>query len=390
MGRGRRILRWALWLLAALTVGLALLGFTAANLSAVGTRAEGARLARMERSPQWSDGQFQDVLPRVEPDLLATLERWLSDETAHRRPEPPIVPVKRSRADFAAPPASGLRVTWLGHSTLLVELDGATLLLDPVWGEYVAPFAYEDARRFYPPPLAFGELPELDGVLISHDHYDHLDYPTVVDLARTEVRFFVPLGVGAHLEHWGVPGDRITELDWWGEVEAGGVRLVMTPARHFSGRSLLLTDRDCTLWAGWAIVGPEHRVFYSGDTAMFPGLAEIGRRLGPFDVTMIEVGAYNQLWADVHLGPEQAVDAHRMLQGELMIPVHWGLFDLAMHSWTEPIERVLSAARRRGVRVASPRPGESVEPVERPEPKRWWPQRPWQRADEAPVVSSHL
>jgi L-ascorbate metabolism protein UlaG (beta-lactamase superfamily) len=226
----------------------------------------------------------------------------------------------------------------------------------------------------------------VDAVVISHDHYDHLDVPTVKALAARGARWVVPLGVGAHLRAWGVPEARITELDWWEAARVGDLTLTATPARHFSGRGL--GDADRTLWAGWAIAGPAHRVFYSGDTALHEEFAEIGRRLGPFDLTMIESGAYDALWADVHLGPEQAVLAHRLVRGDVMLPVHWGLFDLALHGWTEPMERVLVAARRAGVRVASPRPGGMVEPSALGAVERWWPAVPWRTAEEAPAWSS--
>jgi L-ascorbate metabolism protein UlaG (beta-lactamase superfamily) len=169
-----------------------------------------------------------------------------------------------------------------------------------------------------------------------------------------------------------------------------GVEFTATPSRHFSGRSLIQADADQTLWAGWALHGPKHRVYYSGDTAMFPQFEEIGARLGPFDVTLIEVGAYNQLWADVHLGPEQALRAHQMVRGELLIPVHWGTFDLALHAWTEPMERLLVGAAETGVRLSSPRPGESIEPASASVATRWWPEIPWQTKEQAPVVSSRL
>jgi L-ascorbate metabolism protein UlaG (beta-lactamase superfamily) len=245
-------------------------------------------------------------------------------------------------------------------------------------------------ERVHEPPLPWNELPPLDAVLISHDHYDHLDMPTIRRLIDTDVPILVPLGVGAHLEHWQIPAERIIEHDWWDEYQLGDLRLVTTPARHFSGRSMLMTDRMQTLWAGWALIGPAHRIYYSGDTAMFPGFHEIGRRLGPFDATMIESGAYNQLWRDVHVGPEQAVQAHVMVGGKVMIPVHWGTFDLALHSWTEPVERVMIAAQRFGVTVATPQPGQSVEPATVPPPTRWWPTTEWETAEEAPVVSSSL
>ncbi len=385
------------WLrVSASLVGLAALAATAygalivSTWTVTGAKATGARLARMQASPNWRDGRFIDTVRRSEPKLLKASWAFFTQGSKHREPAvaPPVV--HRTAGELAALPPSGLRVTWLGHSTMLVEIDGRRLLLDPVWGERASPLSFAGPRRFYAPPLAIADLPPLDAVVISHDHYDHLDYPTILALAPLDVPFVVPLGVGAHLEHWGIAPSRITELDWWGEHALGDLRLVATPARHFSGRSMVMADKDQTLWAGWALVGPEHRVFFSGDSAMFPGFAEIGERLGPFDLTMLESGAYNALWADVHMGPEQAVDAHRMLRGRVMLPVHWGLFDLALHGWTEPIERVLVAAAEHGVAVATPRPGESVDPGGPPANTRWWPDLPWQRAEDAPVISSGL
>jgi L-ascorbate metabolism protein UlaG (beta-lactamase superfamily) len=228
----------------------------------------------------------------------------------------------------------------------------------------------------------------VDAVLISHDHYDHLDYPTLTLIKDWAATFIVPLGVGAHLESWGVADGKIVELDWWEAFALGDLQVVATPARHSSGRNPLFRDR--TLWAGFALIGPKHRIFFSGDTGMFPGMEEIGARFGPFDLTMIEVGTYAQSWADWHLGPEQAVDAHLILGGSALLPIHWGLFNLSTHAWTEPMERVLVAAEDRGVTVLGPRPGESVEPSHPPELRRWWPDLPWRTAEAYPVVSSGL
>ncbi|MGB1016417.1 MAG: MBL fold metallo-hydrolase, partial [Nannocystaceae bacterium] len=223
---------------------------------------------------------------------------------------------------------------------------------------------------------------------ISHDHYDHLDSATIHALAHKIPRFFVPLGVGSHLEYWGVDPANVTELDWWDTQTINGVAIHATPARHFSGRGL--HDRDATLWASWSLIGPKHRAFFSGDTAMFPGFKQIGDRLGPFDVTMIESGAYNRRWVDVHLGPEQAVQAHIDLQGRLLMPVHWGTFDLALHGWTEPAERLLAAATDLGVTVAVPKPGGSVEPGNPPPAVAWWPDIPWTPVAQDPVFSTGL
>jgi L-ascorbate metabolism protein UlaG (beta-lactamase superfamily) len=356
--------------------------------AAVGGRAHGARLEAMKASAQWKDGRFRNRLERQDAPFLKSFTSWArgADHTAPEEP-PPIE--ARRRGDFREPPA-GLSITWLGHSTLLVEIDGHRLLLDPVWSDRASPVSWAGPKRFHPPPLPLADLPPVDAVVISHDHYDHLDHSTIVALGARVPLFIVPLGVGAHLERWGIPAERIVELDWWAETTVGALTLTATPARHFSGRSMVMADRDATLWAGWAIRGPEHRVYYSGDTAMFPDFSEIGERLGPFDASLIEVGAYDALWADVHLGPEQAIEAHRLVRGGVLIPVHWGTFDLALHPWTEPVERLLVAAARSGARVASARPGETVLPASPPPVARWWPQVPWRTAETAPVVSTGL
>jgi len=353
---------------------------------ALGHPPEGVRLERVKDSPQWRDGQFRNVLERVDGSMLTATREFFFGGSAYRRPDAPISTAPRSNADYLEAPASGLRVTWLGHSTLLLEIDGKRVLIDPVWGDRASFFTFAGPKRFYAPPLPLAELPAVDVVLISHDHYDHLDIETIKELSRRGARFAVPLGVGSHLVSWGVPEAKITEHDWWDSTVVEGLTLTAVPARHFSGRGLL--DQGKTLWSGWTIVTPQHRVYYSGDTAMQDAFAEIGERLGPFDLTMIEVGAYDALWADVHLGPEQAVRAHRLVKGEVMLPVHWGLFDLALHGWTEPIERVLVAAQEEGVRVAAPRPGDRVEPAILGVVDRWWPTIPWKTAAEAPIQST--
>lgn len=374
----------------AVTLGLALVcgGVVLVDAwEALGQRARGERRARLQRSPQYRDGRFVDTLPRANDNWRA-LRRWLGGSDAVRAPRGEVPVIRRVAGDFAQTPLSGLRVTWLGHSTALVEIDGCHILVDPQFSRRNSPTRFFGPARFFAPPLPLAELPALDAVLISHDHYDHLDEEAVRALNERGVPFIVPLGVGAHLEYWGVPTARIVELDWWEQADAGGVAVHCTPARHFSGR--MGVDMDATLWCGWALVGPDHRVFYSGDSALFPGFGEIGARLGPFDVTLLDCGAYDDAWADVHMGPEQAVAAHIALGGRLLLPVHWGTFDLALHAWTEPAERVLAAAAAAGVSVAVPRPGQSLEPASPPMLERWWPELPWQTAADHPVVSSGL
>ena len=355
--------------------------------SALGAKPSGERLARIEASPQYRDGHFANTLPTISSGMsLSATREFFFGGSAYRQPSAPLPVVPRSAADFAGP-AAAFRVTWFGHSTLLVELDGTRVLVDPVWGERASPMSFAGPKRFYDPLLPLDDLPGLDAVVISHDHYDHLDEPTIRALADRVPRFVVPLGVGAHLEYWGVDPSRIIETDWWDRVEVGEIALVSTPARHFSGRGL--TDQNATLWTGWAFLGAERRIFYSGDTALSPQFTHVGERLGPFDLTFIEVGAYNAAWTDVHVGPEQAVQVHRMVRGDVMVPVHWGLFDLALHGWTEPAERIRAAAGRAGIPVTFPRPGQSLTLDTYPAAP-WWPEVPWQTAEEAPVLSSGL
>jgi len=361
--------------------------YAIAGSAVFGARPEGARRARMERSPQWKDGRFENPEP-LHNDLWRAL-RDLAGASAHRTPSGPVPtePVDSSR--FEEPPATGLRVTWLGHSTLLVELDGRRVLVDPVWGERASPFSWVGPRRFYPPLLPLEQVPAVDAVVISHDHFDHLDLPTIQAIKGWKTTFVVPLGVGAHLERWGVPAAQIVELDWWERTRLGDLEIVATPARHASGRSPF-SGRNGTLWSGFAFLSPAHRVYYSGDTGLFPGLADIGARLGPFDLAMIEAGAYGRAWPDWHLGPEQAVLASQLVRAKVLLPVHWGLFNLAYHGWTEPAGRVLVAGGKAGVRVTIPRPGESVEPAALPPLTRWWPDVPWRTAEEDPIVATGM
>jgi L-ascorbate metabolism protein UlaG (beta-lactamase superfamily) len=341
-----------------------------------GAEPAGERLARIERSPHYdaSAGEFRnpepvEVSPAPPPGgrgqmaraLLRRAGRWPSGEIPLRRP------------DLSEPPASGLRLTWLGHSTVLAEIDGQRVLFDPVWGMRCSPFTFIGPRRMHPAPLPLAALGKIDAVMISHDHYDHLDMPTIKALARNDVRFAVPLGVGAHLERWGVPGERVAELDWQESTRVGALTLTATPARHFCGRGL--RNRQRTLWASWSVKGPEHRIFHSGDTGYFEGFTQIGAEHGPFDATMIQIGAYSEFWPDIHMTPEEGLRAHRDLNGRdgTLLPIHWGTFNLAPHPWAEPAERTLMAAGTAGVRVAVPLPGASFEPAAPALPIRpWW------------------
>ena len=343
-------------------------------LDTMGAAPEGERLARVRRSPNYRDGAFRNpdaTSSTPQGGTMQMLRRWLGGKE-QRVPPGPIPIVALTRADFDSPPASGLRATWLGHSSVLVEIDGARILFDPVWARRASPSSMVGPRRFFPPPLALEDLPPLDAIMTSHDHYDHLDRDVIRALAKSvaqsRARFVLPLGVGAHLERWGVDPARITELDWGESTKVGPLTLTATPARHFSGRGLF--DRNHTLWASWAVKGPVHTVFHSGDTGPFDGFGAIGLQHGPFDLTLIKIGAYDNAWPDIHLNPEQAVLAHAQLRGRVLLPIHWGTFNLAFHRWDEPADRIVAAAT--GTILVMPKPGESIEPLKPPTVNAWW------------------
>jgi L-ascorbate metabolism protein UlaG (beta-lactamase superfamily) len=381
--RFRRPIKWLLTL-AGLLTGCVASAFFIMGYTSFGKVPSGERLNRMKQSPQWHGDKFENPQPIWSDMKSAVMQSFrASPDATPKQPIPVIINVK---AELQQPLTSQLRVTWLGHSTSLIEVDGTRILIDPVWSERTSPVSWLGPKRWYKPLIKLADLPHIDAVLISHDHYDHLDRATIEAMKDWDTQFLVPLGIGAHLEYWGVPASKITELDWWDSAHINDVEIVATPARHASGR--LIPQSNKTLWSGFAMIGPAHRVYYSGDTGYFPGFKDIGSWLGPFDVTLIETGQYNAFWPDWHLGPEQAVKAHQEVRGAVMIPVHWGLFELAPHSWTEPAERVLAAAKVAGVVVNMPKPGQSIEPTHHASAEKWWPHTEWQMASMSPIIAT--
>lgn len=325
----------------------------------------------MRRSPNYQDGVFKNTAAArtFPPGSRKEVLREFRASKRHRKPVRPVPVVPPARPNDGGESA-GPHVTWFGHSSALVEIDGRRVLIDPVWGERCSPSRLLGPRRLHRPPVPLRRLPTLDAIVVSHDHYDHLDAATVRVLAAIQsAPFVVPLGVGAHLERWGVPARRVIELDWHESVGLSGLTVTATPARHFSGRSM---RRDTTLWASWVISGASGKIFYSGDTGYSESFAEIGAAYGPFDATLMQIGAYGVGWPDIHLTPEEGVTVHRDVRGGLLIPVHWGTFTLAPHAWAEPIERLVPAAEARGVALAVPRPGERVDVTAPPALTPWW------------------
>ncbi len=258
----------------------------------------------------------------------------------------------------------------LGHSSLLMKVSEKIILADPVFSERASPFETMGPKRFHQSPISIAELPDVDAVIISHDHYDHLDKKSIRLLDKKVKRYFVPLGVGTTLQAWGISTTKVVELDWWQTQSINNIDITATPAQHFSGRGLF--DRDKTLWASWVIRSPETKLFFSGDSGYFDGFKQIGERYGPFDLTMIETGAYNELWSDIHMLPEQSVQAHIDLKGKAMLPVHNSTFDLALHDWYEPLERATSAANQNNVKLLTPVMGEKIEIHAPANYRAWW------------------
>lgn len=302
--------------------------------------------------------------------MAAILWDSLTAPRAERIPKIPLGPFHTDASVYAHAPASGLRVTWMGHSSMLLELDGHRILIDPVWSTRASPVSFAGPKRFYPAPIALADLPLLDVVLLSHDHFDHLDEATIRTLAASAVPFICPLGVGAILQKWGIQSARITEMDWTDKISIRDLKIIATPARHFTGRSL--RHRNETLWCSYVLRTPRHAIFYGGDSGAHPLFAAIGEEHGPFDLTMLEVGAYGDGWPEIHSGPEDAVMAHQALRGRLMMPIHWGLFNLAFHAWREPVERVIKAAAKDSVLLFLPEPGKPTEPLPEGFSSDWW------------------
>ena len=344
-------------------------------MKSLGKKPAGARLERIKASPLWAGEQFRNVheiIPGLrDPNAsMPSLGDFLcgGERRVPHGPLPALNPIEV----WAKPAASGLRATWLGHSTVLLEIDGLRVLTDPIWGPRASPSRLVGPKRFQPVPVQLRSMPPIDLVIVSHDHYDHLDYPTIRELVKHDVPFVTSLGVGAHLEAWGVRPERIVELDWWEShtLPNAGLTVTATPSQHFSGRTL--KDRNATLWSSLVIRSQRHTVFFSGDTGLTTEYQTIRERLGPFDLVMLEVGAFHPAWGDVHLGPQNALKALELLGGGPFMPVHWGTFSLAMHPWDQPAEALLEWGPKAGAQLLMPRLGEPVEPTHEKSVEPWW------------------
>lgn len=342
-----------------LVIGILLAGYLFLKYHPViGGKSSKEKFNVFRQSKNFDRKKFINQIPTVMDTRITTMVSILRDFIKGNPNSKPkrAIPVEPLHSVM---PDEYTKVSWLGHSTLLLEMDGKRLLLDPMFSQTPSPFSSIGGKRYSKKlPLELEELPPIDVVILSHDHYDHLDHRSIKKLKDKVSQFCVPLGVGRHLARWGVEADKINEFDWWNEFNFAGLTFVCTPARHFSGRGV--SDRDTTLWGSWVIIGHESRIYFSGDSGYGPHFAEIGEKYGPFDLTFMECGQYDERWSAIHMMPEETVQAHIDVKGRILIPIHWSAFTLALHDWSEPIERVTKAARESKIKISTPKIGESV------------------------------
>jgi len=309
--------------------------------------------------------------------FFSIMWKRFTNTVPHMEPNKPIPVIKPSEQIMQG---DRDKIVKLGHSTVLMQVDGHWLITDPMFSDRASPFSFVGPKRFHEPALSIQELPSLSAVIISHDHYDHLDEASIKAIDAKTKQFLVPSRVERHLLEWGIAAEKITALEWWSAITIDSITITATPSQHFSGR--WLNDRNETLWASWAIKGSKHNLFFSGDTGYFAGFKEIGEKLGPFDITLMEAGAYNDMWPNIHLFPEQTLQAHRDLGGKKMIPIHNSTFNLAFHPWFEPlIELDKLAAAEDG--MMTPKFGEIIELDSAVATSKWWlPLLPWYRGEQ--------
>lgn len=348
--------------------------FLIVGCSSFGGDVSGKRYERVLASDHQVDGKFRNTVPQSEAgfgnywDYL--VEQFSGDQVRIPPSSIPLIPVT---ADYLSrQPSAGLTAIWLGHASVYLELDGYRLLVDPMLSDYASPVDGIGPKRFHPSPISLSDLPKIDAVMISHDHYDHLDMKTIQHLAKNGSRFYVPLGIGAHLDAWDIPEQQIIEMDWWEKSNLGDLEIVSTPARHYSGRELF--DYKETLWSSWSVIGPTRRFFYSGDTGYSDHFKQIGETYGPFDLAIIKIGAYGpgDSWIDIHMDPEHAVQSFADVNAKRMLPVHWATFNMAFHHWNEPITRAITAATALNLELVTPQLGEKVIAGEDFKSKKWW------------------
>jgi len=367
-----RILKYSLLIITFLVLVISIGGYFVLHQPQFGQKPQGAHLDIIKTSPQYIDDIFENsdaIDMEMSFSKIIKMIKVYMEEVQGMRPDSlPILHPDLNVIENAADTITAL--TWFGHSAFLLEMDGKKILLDPMLGPAAAPFSFQVNRFSNDLPIAIEDLPFIDAVIFSHDHYDHLDYHTVMLIKDKVSRFYVPLGLGSHHKYWGIAEDKIFELDWWDEASFEGIELACTPSQHFSGRGL--NDRSSTLWSSWVIKGKRSKIFFSGDSGYFPGFKKIGEKYGPFDLAMVECGQYNKLWHDIHMLPEESAQAAVDLKADMMMPIHWAMFELSLHPWKEPVERLTVKAKQLNMPIFTPKIGERFTLNTPLTSKPWW------------------
>lgn len=345
-------------------VGLLIIAFLAFTSSypSFGGKVSKERQSVYQRSPQFADGKFNNT--KAVPKNLSFSETvalaftFFTAKVPNSRPQKDLKPIKTDSVSIADYDGAA-RLLWFAHSSFLLQMGGKTILIDPMFGKVPAPHPLLGSNRFNKEfPLDIEKIPQIDAVIYSHDHYDHLDYGSLLQIEQKTGHFFVPLGVGVHLEAWGVPSNKITEMDWWEETQFDGLKLICTPAQHFSGRNY--NNSQSTLWSSWVIQSENENLYFSGDSGYAQHFTEIGEKFGPFDLALMECGQYNERWADIHMMPEETAQAGIDVKAKRIMPIHWGGFKLALHSWTDPIVRVEAKAKELNLELITPKIGQEI------------------------------
>jgi L-ascorbate metabolism protein UlaG (beta-lactamase superfamily) len=366
-----RKLRKIMIIFAAVIVLLAVAVFLFMQTAPFGKNPSGKRLEQIEKSPNYREGSFLNLSPTIMMAENASYMKMIVEYFSagvNREPENPLPSVKRN---LKVAPENKPTITWFGHSSYFIQAGGKNILIDPVFSERTSPVSFAGSKSYAGTQVYNVEdFPEIDLIILTHDHYDHLDYNTILKFKDKAAKFIMPLGVGSHLESWGFDTSRIMEADWWEEIRLDdSLKIAVTPARHFSGRGFV---RNKTLWASFVLMFPDNRIYVGGDSGYDRHFREIGDKYGPFDIAMLESGQYNEKWPQIHMMPEQTVQASVDLKAAVLMPVHWGKFTLALHPWNEPVERVLARAEELKVKVTTPMLGERLVIGERLPEKKWW------------------
>jgi L-ascorbate metabolism protein UlaG (beta-lactamase superfamily) len=345
------------------------------SCSSFGTRPNDKEILKLKDSKQYNSDK--EIFENRRPDLIEEMKKknfsfklikkWFTPRK-NSKPLSNLPQIKPDLNEFMNP-SNDLKVIWFGHSTFLLNMDGTIILVDPIFSGSAAPVSFM-VKRFQPPVLKLEELPKIDVIVISHDHYDHLDMESIKYFKDFDIKFITPLGVGSHLKGWGVSEDKITERDWWESAKFGAVNFTATPAQHFSGRDGIHNNE--TLWASWVFTSQNHNIYFSGDSGFDTHFKEIGDRLGPFDVAFLENGQYNESWRAVHLLPSEGIQAFKDLRAKKFFPVHWGMFELSMHTWFEPIEKINQLTKESGIDLLAPKIGQVVNASIDNDLLQWW------------------